>query len=286
MSRVAGLVGVIAMGLAIGIAELLAAFGEWIGIFNTPASPLYSLGQTFIQFTPEWLKEFAIRTFGENDKAALTAGMGITLFLVALVIGIVGRQQSADRRGITVRADPGHRRRRSSAEPGRIARRPPDPARRCGRGLLPGHGLPAAGRRPVAAADPAPGATRARADKPGPEQSSANRIRTTRRPRMTGASHPMGRADAGRAAARSIGGSSSRSPASAPLVAVAAGALANWIPSAADVAASRAGVALPTPADVQKVGDVRRCSVDGITPFVTSQRRLLPGRHRIRGARG
>jgi hypothetical protein len=85
------LVGVVAMGLAIGIAELLASFGEWIGIFTTPASPLNSLGQTFIQFTPEWLKEFAIRTFGENDKAALTAGMGITLFLVAIVIGIVGR---------------------------------------------------------------------------------------------------------------------------------------------------------------------------------------------------
>ena len=70
------LVGVIAMGLAIGIAELLAAFGEWIGIFNTPASPLGSLGQTFIQFTPEWLKEFAIRTFGENDKTALTRRHG------------------------------------------------------------------------------------------------------------------------------------------------------------------------------------------------------------------
>ena len=79
----AGLVGVIAMGLALGIAELLAGFGEWIGVFNTPASPFSSLGQTFIQFTPEWLKEFAIRTFGENDKTALTAGMGITLFLVA-----------------------------------------------------------------------------------------------------------------------------------------------------------------------------------------------------------
>ena len=72
----AGLVGVIAMGLAIGIAELLAAFGEWVGVFNTPASPLNSLGQTFIQFTPEWLKEFAIRTFGEYDKVALTARDG------------------------------------------------------------------------------------------------------------------------------------------------------------------------------------------------------------------
>src|SRR5664279_3019259 len=79
------------MGLAIGIAELLAAFGEWIGVFSVSSSPLNSLGQTFIQFTPEWLKEFAIRTFGEHDKTALTVGMGVTLVIVAVVIGIVGR---------------------------------------------------------------------------------------------------------------------------------------------------------------------------------------------------
>ena len=90
------------MGLAIGIAELLAAFGEWIGIFNTPASPVGSLGQTFIQFTPEWLKEFAIRTFGEHDKTALTVGMGVTLLVVAVVIGIVGRRSPRLAVGITV----------------------------------------------------------------------------------------------------------------------------------------------------------------------------------------
>src|SRR5664279_2418889 len=71
------------MGLAIGIAELMAAFGEWIGVFSVSSSPLNSLGQTFIQFTPEWLKEFAIRTFGEHDKTTLTVGMGVTLVIVA-----------------------------------------------------------------------------------------------------------------------------------------------------------------------------------------------------------
>ena len=58
----AALVGVIAVGLAVGIAELLAAFGGWIGVFGAHASPLTSLGQSFIQVTPEWLKEFAICT--------------------------------------------------------------------------------------------------------------------------------------------------------------------------------------------------------------------------------
>ena len=97
----AGLVGVIAMGLALGVAELIAGFGEWIGVFNTPASPFSSLGQTFIQFTPEWLKELAIRTFGENDKTALTVGMGVTLLLVAVVIGVIGRVSPRIAVGVT-----------------------------------------------------------------------------------------------------------------------------------------------------------------------------------------
>ena len=39
------------------------------------ASPLLAVGSTFIDLTPEWLKSFAIRSFGANDKAALLSGM-------------------------------------------------------------------------------------------------------------------------------------------------------------------------------------------------------------------
>ena len=63
---VSALVGLVAMGLAIGIAELLAAVGTWLGWVSTAASPTTSLGTTFIHLTPEWLKEYAIRTFKEE----------------------------------------------------------------------------------------------------------------------------------------------------------------------------------------------------------------------------
>jgi hypothetical protein len=84
--------GVVAVGLAIGVAELLSALGRWAGMLGASSSPITALGQTFIQFTPEWLKELAIRTFGQHDKDALTAGMGLTLPVVAVGIGLLNRR--------------------------------------------------------------------------------------------------------------------------------------------------------------------------------------------------
>ena len=262
---VAGLVGVIAMGLAIGIAELLAAFGEWIGIFTTPASPLNSLGQTFIQFTPEWLKEFAIRTFGENDKTALTAGMGITLFLVAIVIGIVGRSNPRFAVVITVLL--------IGVTAGAVISRTgagiADLVPILLGGVVGVYFLVTVFRRQVTPSatpkkyTPAPSRVAAQPDPAQALEDPENPKAAT-----TGTSHPMSRATAaaGRAVDRrqffKIAGIGA-------LVAVAAGALAKWIPSAGDVAASRANVALPTPTDTQTVGDVA-LNVDGITPFVTN----------------
>ncbi len=90
------------MGLAIGIAELISAVGVWLGALSTASSPINSLGTTFIHLTPEWLKEYAIRTFGQHDKDALRVGMYITLFIVALVIGLVARRSPRIAAGITV----------------------------------------------------------------------------------------------------------------------------------------------------------------------------------------
>lgn len=83
--------GVVAVALALGIAELLSALGRWVGVLGASSSPIVALGQTFIQFTPEWLKELAIRTFGEHDKDALTAGMLLTVLIVAIGIGLIHR---------------------------------------------------------------------------------------------------------------------------------------------------------------------------------------------------
>ena len=263
---VAGLVGVIAMGIAIGVAELLAGFGEWIGLFNTPASPLSSLGQTFIQFTPEWLKEFAIRTFGENDKLALTAGMGITLLIVAVVIGIVGRVSPRIAVGITavlILITAGAIYSRTGATvldllPILLG------------GLAGIYFLVAVFRRQLVPGVTDPVEAAPVDDTTGLADTSSSAWSTAENPKAgsSGAAHPMARpaTAASNAATRrqffKIAGIGA-------VVAVAAGALAKWIPSTAEVAASRSNVALPAPADVQTIPGGTSLDVPGISPFVT-----------------
>lgn len=98
----AALVGVAAMGLAIGLAELVSALGVWLGWLTPASSPINSLGTTFIHLTPEWLKEYAIRTFGTHDKDALRVGMYITLLVVAVLIGLIGRRSPRIAAGATL----------------------------------------------------------------------------------------------------------------------------------------------------------------------------------------
>ena len=88
----AALIGVIAVALTFGIAELLAAWHLGEPARTPHASPISSLGSAFIALTPEWLKEFAIREFGQNDKTALRVGMIITLVVAAAVVGVIGRR--------------------------------------------------------------------------------------------------------------------------------------------------------------------------------------------------
>nr|WP_287376851.1 hypothetical protein [Candidatus Microthrix sp.] len=73
----------IAAGAALGVAELIAAF------FPSVQSPVLSVGNVVVDNVPSWAKDFAIRTFGENDKTALIIGTTIFLFLFAAVIGVI-----------------------------------------------------------------------------------------------------------------------------------------------------------------------------------------------------
>ncbi|TLM82056.1 molybdopterin-dependent oxidoreductase [Pseudarthrobacter sp. NamE5] len=82
-AAMAALAGVVAAAVVLAVAELLGAF------FTARATPLIALGSTFIDFTPSWLKDFAIATFGTNDKAALFVGMGLTIAVLACVLGVV-----------------------------------------------------------------------------------------------------------------------------------------------------------------------------------------------------
>lgn len=82
-AAMAALAGVAAAAVVLSVAELIGAF------FTARATPVIALGSTFIDFTPLWMKNFAVETFGTNDKAALFAGMGLTIFLLACVLGVV-----------------------------------------------------------------------------------------------------------------------------------------------------------------------------------------------------
>ena len=76
------IVGLVTAMFALAVAELLA------GVIDDQASPIVAVGGSAIDATPEWLKDFAIRTFGQNDKTALVVGIVVVLTIVAIVVGI------------------------------------------------------------------------------------------------------------------------------------------------------------------------------------------------------
>ena len=80
--RVAGAIcGLIAAGVALGVAELAAAF------VASQSSPIVAVGGTVIDATPQWLKQFAIAHFGTNDKPVLLGTIVAVLIGLALLTG-------------------------------------------------------------------------------------------------------------------------------------------------------------------------------------------------------
>jgi hypothetical protein len=78
-----GVAGLLAAALAIGVANLAAAF------VRPQASPIIAVGGAFIDRTPPALKNFAVEKFGENDKNMLLLGMYVTIALLAVFIGMI-----------------------------------------------------------------------------------------------------------------------------------------------------------------------------------------------------
>ncbi|HET6792046.1 MAG TPA: molybdopterin-binding oxidoreductase, partial [Actinomycetota bacterium] len=74
-------IGVLAAGVALGTAELLSA------VFGPGSSPIVAVGGAAVDTTPEWLKSFAIRTFGEQDKLVLLIGIGVVLGIAVAIVG-------------------------------------------------------------------------------------------------------------------------------------------------------------------------------------------------------
>ncbi|MEP6650140.1 MAG: molybdopterin-dependent oxidoreductase, partial [Lapillicoccus sp.] len=86
--------GVLAGGVAIGVATLLAGVVAWLGLAGGSPSPIPAVAGAFIDRTPPWLKDFAVSTFGTNDKLALTVGMVVVLVAACAGIGILSRRRA------------------------------------------------------------------------------------------------------------------------------------------------------------------------------------------------
>ena len=78
-TRIDGLLGLIAVGAGLALAQLLASLKSGLN------APVVSIGNRVIDHVPASIKEFAIRTFGVDDKRALV----ITIYFVVLILSIL-----------------------------------------------------------------------------------------------------------------------------------------------------------------------------------------------------
>ncbi len=83
----AGISGVVAVAVALGVGELLA------GLFDGVPSPLASVGGLVVDSSPSFVKDLAINVFGTADKAALAIGTSV----IALAFGWYAGVQAARR---------------------------------------------------------------------------------------------------------------------------------------------------------------------------------------------
>lgn len=79
----AAVAGVVASGVFLGLADLIAR------LFAPTSSPLVALGNTVIELSPPALQDFAISTFGSNNKLVLFLSMAVGGAVLAAGIGIL-----------------------------------------------------------------------------------------------------------------------------------------------------------------------------------------------------
>lgn len=88
----AAVAGLLAGALTIGTAELFAALLVRLGLGSGQASPIVAVGDAFVDGTPGWLKDVAIRAFGADDKVVLLASIGVVLAVLAVGAGLLARR--------------------------------------------------------------------------------------------------------------------------------------------------------------------------------------------------
>ena len=87
-----------ALGAAAGLAAALVALGTaelFAALVRPQASPVVAVGGSVIDATPVWLKNFAVRTFGTNDKPVLIGSILVVLLLLSLVTGALAVRRLA-----------------------------------------------------------------------------------------------------------------------------------------------------------------------------------------------
>jgi DMSO/TMAO reductase YedYZ molybdopterin-dependent catalytic subunit len=81
--------GLLAGAAGLGVGQLVA------GLTGASGSPVVAVGQLQIDFTPPWLKNFAISAFGSHDKQVLVGGILVVLAVFAAIIGAVAARRLA-----------------------------------------------------------------------------------------------------------------------------------------------------------------------------------------------
>lgn len=77
--------GIVSAGLALGVAELVSV------PVGAGSAPLAAIGATVVDRTPDGVREWAIDTFGTDDKMMLYLLMGVVALIVAALVGVVER---------------------------------------------------------------------------------------------------------------------------------------------------------------------------------------------------
>ena len=78
--------GLLALGAGLGAASFVAAVAKVDG-------PIVAVANRFVDQTPRWLKEFAVRNFGTSDKTVLTIGITVVLLVAAAGAGRLARRR-------------------------------------------------------------------------------------------------------------------------------------------------------------------------------------------------
>lgn len=81
------LVGLLATGAALAASELVA------GLFLSAPSLIRTIGQRVIDITPAPVEDWAISTFGTNDKLVLITGIVVVSLVIGALLGVVAKQR-------------------------------------------------------------------------------------------------------------------------------------------------------------------------------------------------